>query len=83
MSGYNPGVDLNVITIPTVGYVGTPGGGEDSNSYNFMVSKFKNRFGEANTFVRNTTHGAIPRVAYTEDANKDNKSDLMEWMLRQ
>ena len=83
MSGYNPGVDLNGITIPTVGYVGTPGGGEDSNSYNFMVSKFKNRFGEANTFVRNTTHGAIPRVAYTEDANKDNKSDLMEWMLRQ
>ena len=83
MSGYNPGVDLNGITIPTVGYVGTPGGGEDSNSYNFMVSKFKNRFGEANTFVRITTHGAIPRVAYTEDANKDNKSDLMEWMLRQ
>ena len=83
MSGYNPGVDLSGITIPTVGYVGTPGGGEDSNSYNFMVSKFKNRFGEANTFVRNTTHGAIPRVAYTEDANKDNKSDLMEWMLRQ
>lgn len=83
MSGYSPGVDLNGITIPTVGYVGTPGGGEDSNSYNFMVSRFKSRFGEANTFVRNTTHGAIPRVAYTEDSNKDNKSDLMEWMLRQ
>lgn len=83
MSGYNPGVDLNGITIPTVGYVGTPGGGEDTNSYNFMVSKFKTKFGDANTFVRNTTHGNIPRVAYTEDANKDNKSDLMEWMLRQ
>lgn len=83
MSGYNPGVDLNGIKIPTVGYVGTIGGGEDSNSYNFTVGKFKTRFGEANTFVRNTSHGAIPRVAFTEDSNKDNKSDLMEWMLSQ
>lgn len=83
MSGYNPGVDLNGITIPTVAYVGTTGAGEDANSYNFTVSKFKSRFGEANTFVRNTSHGAVPRVAYTEDLNKDNKSDLMEWMLRQ
>ena len=83
MSGYNPGVDLNGIKIPTVGYVGTIGGGEDSNSYNFTVGKFKTRFGEANTFVRNTSHGAVPRVAFTEDSNKDNKSDLMEWMLSQ
>lgn len=83
MSGYNPGVDLNGIKIPTVGYVGTPAAGEDSSSYNFTVGTFKNRFGEANTFVRNATHGGLPRAAYTEDLNKDNKSDLMEWMLSQ
>lgn len=83
MSGYNPGVDLNGIKIPTVGYVGTPAAGEDSSSYNFTVGTFKNRFGEANTFVRNATHGGLPKAAYTEDLNKDNKSDLMEWMLSQ
>lgn len=83
LSGYNPGVDLSGITIPTVGYVGTTAGGEDSNSYSFMVNKFKKTFGDANTLVRNTSHGALPRVAYTEDSNKDNKSDLMEWMLSQ
>ena len=83
MSGYNPGVDLNGIKIPTVGYVGTPAAGEDSSSYNFTVGTFKNRFGEANTFVRNATHGGLPKAAYTEDLNKDKKSDLMEWMLSQ
>lgn len=83
MSGYNPGVDLNGIKIPTVGYVGTPAAGEDSSSYNFTVGTFKKRFGEANTFVRNATHGGLPKAAYTEDLNKDNKSDLMEWMLSQ
>ena len=83
MSGYYPGIDIQGIKIPTVGYVGTPAGGEDTNSYNFMVGSFKKRFGEENTFIRNTSHGALPRVAYTEDSNKDNKSDLMEWMIRQ
>lgn len=83
MSGYNPGVDLNGIKIPTVGYVGTPAAGEDSSSYNFTVGTFKRRFGEENTFVRSATHGGLPRAAYTEDLNKDNKSDLMEWMLSQ
>ena len=83
MSGYHPGVDIGAIKIPTVAYVGTIGGGEDSNSYNFTVGTFKPKFGEANTFVRNTSHGAVPRVAYTEDSNKDNQSDLMEWMLSQ
>lgn len=83
MSGYHPGVDIGGIKIPTVGYVGTPGAGEDSSSYNFTVGTFKKRFGEENTFVRSTSHGAVPRVAFTEDSNKDNKSDLMEWMLSQ
>ena len=83
MSGYHPGVDISVIKIPTVGYVGTTAGGEDSSSYSFTVGTFKKAFGDSNTFVRNTSHGAVPRVAYTEDTNKDNKSDLMEWMLSQ
>ena len=83
MSGYHPGVDISAIKIPTVGYVGTTAGGEDSSSYSFTVGTFKKAFGESNTFVRNTSHGAVPRVAYTEDTNKDNKSDLMEWMLSQ
>lgn len=83
LSGYNPGVDLSGIKIPTVGYVGTTGAGEDSSSYSFTINRFKPVFGDANTFVRNTSHGALPRVVYTEDANKDNKSDLMEWMLSQ
>ncbi len=83
MSGYYTGVDMSKITIPTVGYVGTPAAGEDSASYSFMVGSFKKQFGEKNTFVRNVSHGALPRTAFMEDANNDNKSDLMEWMLSQ
>ena len=84
LSGYATGLDLSQLkNMPTLGFVGTIGAGEDSSSYNYMVGTFKKNFGEENTIVINTSHGALPKKAFTDDSNKDNKSDLFEWMLAQ
>lgn len=84
LSGYYTGLDLSKIKkVPTLGYVGTTGAGEDSSSYSYMVGTFKNTFGIDKVIVINTSHGALPRAAFTADSNGDNKSDLFEWMLKQ
>ncbi len=84
LSGYGTGLDLSKLkSMPTLGYVGTIGAGEDSSSYNYMVGTFKKNFGEENTIVINTSHGALPGKAFTADSNNDHKSDLFEWMLSQ
>ena len=84
LSGYATGLDLSQLkNMPTLGFVGTTGAGEDSSSYNYMVGTFKKHFGEENTIVINTSHGGLPKKAFTDDSNKDNKSDLFEWMLAQ
>ena len=84
LSGYGTGLDLSQLkNMPTLGFVGTTGAGEDSASYNYMVGTFKKYFGEENTIVINASHGGLPKKAFTDDSNKDNKSDLFEWMLAQ
>ena len=84
LSGYYTGLDLSKLSsMPTRGYVGTTAAGEDSASYSYMVGTFKNAFGSDNVYVINTSHGALPKAAFTADSNSDNKSDLFEWMLLQ
>lgn len=68
---------------PLIGYVGTVGAGEDSRSYNYAVGTFSNTYGSDKLIILNTWHGNVPNVAFTTDSNKDNKSDLIEWMLSQ
>lgn len=84
LSGYYTGLDLSKLdSMPILGYVGTTSAGEDSASYSYMVGTFKKTFGSDKVIVINTSHGALPREAFTADSNKDNKSDLFEWMLAQ
>ena len=81
LSGYNSGVDINEITIPTIGYVGTVEAGEDSNSVKYMQYNFADTFGKENVFSIMTSHGELPFVVFNFDTDGDSNSDLVEWML--
>lgn len=88
MSGYpygQPGNTGNVnnITIPTKGYVGSTNYGEQGASYNYMSQTFKNKMGDSNLTVYNCGHGSVPKYAFSQDDNGDNKSDVLEWLLSQ
>jgi hypothetical protein len=50
---------------------------EDVHMKKFFVPVF----GEENLITVKTGHGNVPQVALKLDENKDNKSDLIEWML--
>lgn len=81
LSGYNPGIDISEIKIPTIGFVGLESAGEDSESVSYMKKYFMEVFGDENTFFFETSHGGIPSAVFSFDTDDDNKSDLIEWML--
>lgn len=81
LSGYNCWAGELPIDAPVIGYVGTPAAYEDENSYYYMVNKFKEEYPDATVNVMNVSHGEVPYYAFTSDVDKDNKSDLIEWML--
>ncbi len=84
LSAYGTNVDLNQLkSMPKYAFVGTPAAGEDSSSYNYVTGTFKKTFGSDVVVVRSTSHGGIVKSAFATDSNKDNKSDLFEWMLAQ
>ena len=76
LSGYNPIIDYSTLkNIPIRGYT------ERSDS--FMVNNFANTFGSDKLTITNGGHANVPKEAFTEDKNNDNKSDLIEWILTQ
>ena len=81
LSGYNPGVDISEITIPTIGYAGTTAAGEDCTSINYMKVTLAQVFGEENFFSIPASHGAVPKIAFNLDENHNNRSDLVEWIF--
>ena len=78
-SGYYPQTPINGIKIPAKAYQG--GISEDENSVIHMKKFFVPVFGEENLIEVEATHANVPQVALALDENKDNKSDLIEWML--
>ena len=78
-SGYYPQTPINGIKIPAKGYIG--GSGEDEDSIIHMEKFFSPVFGEENLITVNAGHANVPQAALNLDENKDNKSDLIEWML--
>lgn len=81
LSGYNPGIDISEIEIPTIGFVGTKNAGEDEGSISYMKKYFMEVFGDENTFFFETSHSGIPNAVFSFDTDDDDKSDLVEWML--
>ena len=69
--------------VPLIGYVGTVEAGEDDTSYRYAIRTFANTYGKDKLIVVNTGHGNVPKYAFNIDSNRDNKSDLIEWMLMQ
>jgi hypothetical protein len=75
LSGFDAVNDISVLKhIPAKGY---------SEGYGYMKTTFVNTFGKENYMDIMTSHGDIPNKAFNLDVNKDNKSDLVEWMLNQ
>ena len=60
---------------------GQGGISEDEDSVIHMKKFFVPVFGEENLIEVEATHANVPQVALALDENKDNKSDLIEWML--
>ena len=83
VSGYPSNADLENIDCSIRGYVGASSAGEDSNSVNYMRSIFNNIFSINDLYERKVSHDQIPIVAFTEDLNEDNCSDLVVWMFEQ
>ena len=76
LSGYNPGINYSTLkNIPIKGYT--------EKGLSFMVNNFANTFGSDKLTITNGGHGSVPKEAFTEDKNNDNKSDLIEWILTQ
>ena len=82
-SGYYPQTPITNITIPAQGYVGTAASGEDPTSVTHMYKFFEPQFGSENLHSLNASHDEVSSVALNIDKNNDNKSDLIEWMLKQ
>lgn len=81
LSGYNCSVDLEDISIPTIGYVGTSNMGEDMACIWYMRDVFIPVFGKENAFSIESSHANLPNAVFNEDKNNNNQSDVIEWML--
>ena len=46
-----------------------------------MVNDFVSYYGRENLHILKTSHGGVPSSAFGEDKDKNNKSDLIEWLL--
>ena len=80
MCPYYQGFDITEIEIPVMVYVGSPGGGEDEISYRYAL-KISDALGDDSVTVFPTSHGGVPKMAFNLDEDKNNRSDLIEWLF--
>lgn len=79
LSGYRAGnINIQDSKVPVYGYVGSPGAGEDSSSYQYMTNDFAAAVGEENLHVYGTSHGGVPKEVLNEDKNGNHYSDFFE-----
>ena len=48
-----------------------------------MVNTFGGIFGVNNLTIYKALHNDIPKMSFTEDNDKNGRSDLIEWLLEQ
>ena len=82
LSGYDIGVNLKKIKMPTLGVVGTVEEDEDPESVDFMWEGFIERFGKESLWEIPCSHADIPKMAFLDDADLDGRSDIIGWMLK-
>ena len=80
LSGYNCGANLETLTMPMRGYVGSVG---DEGSYSYMKTMFNNKtgFGLDNLYTVPVGHGQVPAAAFNLDEDANGRSDVIEWLL--
>ena len=81
ISGYPINSKLLKAKIPTIGYVGTTKKGEDVNSFSFMNYRFTKIFGKEKLFILPYSHNKMPYAVFALDEDKNNRSDVIEWLL--
>ena len=83
ISGCNVGIDTSPIKeMSARGYVGSPSYGEIYDNYYYTTTTYTDLVGKENVFVLQTDHANAAIEAFLLDKNQDNKSDLIEWMLK-
>ena len=75
--------NVNKISPSKIAVKGYVGNQDDSGCYYYMTNTFKNRFGSSNLKIVSSTHGNLPWVVFNLDEDKNGKSDVVEWMLKQ
>lgn len=83
ISGYSLESKFLEAKIPTIGYVGTIKEGEDKNSFSFMNYRFVKIFGKENLLILPFSHNKMPYAVFTLDEDKNNRSDVIEWLLEE
>lgn len=84
VAGSFPGVEIECLKeMPARGYVGPMSLGESELNYYYTADIFANLIGKENVFILPADHARIGDRCFTLDEDGDNKSDLIEWMLRQ
>ena len=75
LSGFaHSSYDIKNISMPIIGYNG-------KGDSPFMDEDFVNVFGKENFVKVATKHGSVPINAFNRDADGNDKSDLIEWLL--
>lgn len=68
--------DITQIDIPAIGC------SEYAVTYNsFMMAEFPSVFGEDSVRYYDVVHADVPRAAFCDDQDGNNRSDLVEWLL--
>ena len=87
VSGEYANIDYDKITIPVFGCVGggadKPADQRDAEGIRkFMTTTFKDKFKEAEFFEGPYNHDNVAIQFFQKDEDKNNKSDIIEWMLK-
>lgn len=81
LSPYSPGVDMADLKIPLIAYLGYDESGEDERCVKY-AAKLEKLFGTESITFFNCTHGEVPLRTFALDENKNNRSDVLEWLFQ-
>lgn len=82
LSDYPPSSKIDINQFKKLSVRGYVGGKDADQPIRHMNDTWANNFGKQNLFeLEGVNHGGVPAAAFHQDKNKDNKSDLIEWML--
>lgn len=73
LSPYDSHIDMSEIESPVIAYIDSP----------YYAEEIQKMFDEDSIITLNTSHWNVPNEAFNLDEDGNNRSDLIEWMLKQ